>query len=80
MVHASGGKETNGAYATWTEAELIELYEEMAAIREYDGGMDRREAEQAAYWDLRKLVGRERVPESVMELGRKFISKNITQK
>ena len=72
MVHASGQEATNGAYATWTETELIELYEEMAAIREFDGGMDSREAEQAAYWDLRKLVGRERVPESVRELGRKF--------
>lgn len=72
MVHASGQEGVNGAYATWTEAELIDLYEEMAAIREYDGGKGRREAEQAAYWDLRKLVGREMVPESVRELGRKF--------
>lgn len=64
----------------WTEAELIELYDEMAAIREYDGGMERREAEQAAYWEFRRLVGRERVPKSVSELGRKFIAKNITQK
>lgn len=72
MVHASRTEATNGTYATWTEAELIELYDEMAAIREYDGGMERREAEQAAYWELRKLVGRERVPESVRELGRKF--------
>lgn len=59
-------------YHDWTEAELIELYEEMAAIREYDGGMSRREAEQAAYWELRKLVGREMVPKAVAEMGKKF--------
>ncbi len=29
-----------------------ELYEERAAIREYDGGMSRREAEKAAWEDV----------------------------
>ncbi len=60
--------------SNYTEAELIELYEERAAIMEYDGGLTRREAEQAAYWELRKLVGREGVPERVREMGRKFIT------
>jgi len=35
----------------FTEAER-ELYEERAAIREYDGGMPRHEAEMRAYEDV----------------------------
>lgn len=41
-----------------SEDDLIEIYEERAAVREHDGGMSRQEAERAAYWDWRKIVGR----------------------
>lgn len=55
--------------------DLIELYEERCAIREFDGGMDRIEAERAAYFDLRKLVGSKvKMPEYIRQraaLGRK---------
>lgn len=44
-------------YSTYTERELIELYEERASIRQYDGGMTRIAAEKAAYWDWRRIVG-----------------------
>lgn len=55
------------------ELDLIELYEERAAIREYDGGMTREQAEEAAYYDWRKLVGpRAKVPKVIREKVRKF--------
>lgn len=41
----------------YTEAELIEIFSERAAIREYDGLIERKQAEQAAYFDWRKIVG-----------------------
>ncbi len=40
-----------------TDDQLTELFEERAAIRQYDGGMPRHEAEIAAYWDVRRQVG-----------------------
>ncbi len=36
---------------------LIELFDERAAIMEFDGGLSRNEAEQAAYMELVRLVG-----------------------
>lgn len=57
----------------YTEAEHIELYEERAAIREHDGGMRRSEAEQAAYYDWRAIVGRgAETPEWIRERAGKF--------
>jgi len=49
---------SDGWVMDWTEQELIDLYEERAAIREYDGGMTRKDAERAAYFDWRVIVGR----------------------
>lgn len=61
------------AYDTWTEADLIELYEERAAIREHDGGMVREVAEKAAYWDWRCIVGRHRVvPDAIQARVKRF--------
>lgn len=52
----------------YTEDELIEIYEERAAIREYDGGFSRKEAERLAYFDWRRLVGRSiATPASIRE-------------
>lgn len=57
----------------YTEADLIEIYEERAAIREYDGLMERRQAEQAAYFDWRKIVGNDVVvPDHIRKLAGKF--------
>jgi len=41
----------------YTEEDLIERWEEIAAIREYDGHMPRKIAERAAYFDLRRELG-----------------------
>lgn len=60
---------------TYTEQELIEIFEERAAIRQYDGGMERKQAEQAAYFDWRKIVGKEvKVPDEIRKIVAKFRS------
>jgi hypothetical protein len=59
----------------YTEADLIELYEERAAIMEFDGGMTREAAEKAAYWDWRKQFGNVVVPAAIREKARKFVDK-----
>lgn len=65
----------------WTEEDFEQLWEERAAIREMDGLIEvsqrlessaqreqrRREAERAAYWELRKLTGKRRFSKRVME-------------
>ena len=57
----------------YTETELIELYEERAAIREHDGGMTREDAEEAAYYDWRRIVGQGvSVTDIIREKVRKF--------
>jgi hypothetical protein len=59
--------------SNYTEADLIELWEERAAIREFDGGMTRDRAEQAAYWDVKNMLGRSvKMPESIRDRVRKF--------
>lgn len=72
--------------AEYTDTELIELFDERAGIREYDGmteaelerltpsqrTLHRRMCEQAAYWDLRKLLGDFKLPEAIKEMARKF--------
>jgi len=40
----------------WTEEAILELWNERAAIREYEGGLSRIAAERAAYFDLKRLV------------------------
>jgi hypothetical protein len=58
----------------WNESDIIELWEERAAIREFDGGMRRDLAERAAYFDLRRLLGKFVVPDAIREkvrLGKK---------
>jgi hypothetical protein len=55
----------------WAERDLIELYEERAAILEHDAKLPRKEAEKQAYWQWRQLVGQgvpapKRVQEIVM--------------
>ena len=56
----------------YTEAELIERFNEIAAIREHDGGMTKQAAERAAYYDWRREVGKVVVPEVIREMVRKF--------
>jgi hypothetical protein len=58
----------------YTEQDLIELWEERAAIREFDGGMTREAAEKAAYWDVKNMLGRKvKMPESIRDRVRKFV-------
>jgi hypothetical protein len=59
----------------YTEAELIDLWEQIAAIREYDGEMTREDAEQAAYFDWRVIVGNVPAPEAMRDSVRKFKGK-----
>ena len=56
----------------YTEAELIDLWEQIAAVREYDGEMSRQDAEHAAYFDWRVIVGNVPVPEVMRDRVRKF--------
>ena len=57
----------------WTESELIELYEERAAIAEFDGGLSREQAEQQAYFGWRQIVGPGvPVPATIQKLAKKF--------
>lgn len=71
----------------YTPAELTALFDERAAIREFDGmtvleygllteeqrKLHRRAAEQAAYYDMKKLLGDHvRLPAAILEKARKF--------
>lgn len=67
----------------YSDDELIELYEERAAIREFDASdlaaehgspeQHRSWAEQQAYYDLRRLVGLSiPIPQYIRDLARKF--------
>ena len=47
----------------WTEKELVEWWEERAAVREFDGGMGRQRANFLAARELRDLFGF--VPQSI---------------
>ncbi len=72
--------------ADYTDVELIELFDERSAIREFDGitmfeldrlteaqrGVHRKACEQAAYWDLRKLLGDVEFPAEILDRARKF--------
>ena len=52
-----------------TERDLVELYEERAAILEYDGGLPRHIAEQKAYWHWRQMVGQGvKAPEAIINI------------
>ena len=48
-----------------SEQELVELFEERAAIMEYEGGLTRKQAERAAYYDWRKQFPGVVVPEQI---------------
>ena len=50
--------------------DILELFHERAAIREYDGGLSRVDAERKAYFELRNLYGREAIPKEVVEIVR----------
>jgi hypothetical protein len=53
----------------YTESELIEIFDERAAIREFDGGLSRSQAEVEAYKDWRKIVGRSvPAPQQIQEV------------
>jgi len=52
-----------------TERDLVELYEERAAIIEYNGGVPRHIAEQKAYWQWRQMVGQGvKAPEAIINI------------
>ena len=55
-----------------TEQDITERWEEIAAIREYDGHMPRKIAERAAYFDLRRELGPHvPIPERINQLTRR---------
>ncbi|MCR9295432.1 MAG: hypothetical protein NXI32_22165 [bacterium] len=43
----------------YTDQELIEMFEERAAIREYDANFSREVAEKIALADMRKMFGKD---------------------
>jgi hypothetical protein len=51
----------------WTKLELIQWWEERAAIREYEGGCDRQRANYLAARELRDRVGRANVPKEIVD-------------
>jgi len=52
-----------------TERDLVEMYEERAAIIEHDGGLPRHLAEQKAYWQWRQMVGQGvKAPEAIVNI------------
>ena len=51
----------------WTEQELVDEFEQMAAMREYDADMPRKQAERAAYYDWRKQFPNVIVPEAIRQ-------------
>jgi len=53
-------------YTNLTEAELIELWQERSAVME-ESGMDRKDADRAAYFDLRRLIGSVPVPQVIRD-------------
>ena len=48
--------------------DLLELFNERAAILEFDAGLPRAEAEKRAYFELRRIYGRQAIPEEVKEI------------
>jgi hypothetical protein len=48
--------------------DLLELFHERAAIIEFDAGLPREEAEKRAYFELRRIYGREAIPEEVVKI------------
>lgn len=59
----------------YSEEELIDMFENRAAMMEFEGDMTLQQANQRAYFDIRAIVG-ERVPmpEHVRTLAAKFTS------
>ena len=58
-------------YFDLTDEQLTELFLERCSIREFDGGLDRKEAEREAYKDLRELVGNVPIPQEIRDIVRK---------
>jgi len=48
--------------------DLLELFHERAAIFQYDAGLSRPESEKRAYFELRRIYGREAIPEEVVKI------------
>jgi hypothetical protein len=55
-----------------TDADHLEIYNERAAIRQYDGGLSQAEAEVKAYYDWRQIVGPGvKAPAEIVEIHRR---------
>ncbi len=86
VCRGEAGRGRHGVVIYMTDEEMLELYNERAGIREFDGLMSleldrmtpaqrdlhRRAAEQSAYWDLRKLLGDVKLPAAIWDKARKF--------
>jgi hypothetical protein len=58
-----------------TDEHATELFEERAAIMQYDGKLSKAEAEKRAYFELKKRLNGQPVPEAV-----KKVCKTITER
>lgn len=61
----------------YTAEHIVERWEEIAAIREFDGQMTRAQSERAAYYDLRKSLGMFTVPDVIKQKIRLSEKKNV---
>jgi hypothetical protein len=54
--------------------DLLELFHERAAIIEFEAKQPRREAEKRAYYELRRIYGRDAIPREVTDIVRDAIN------
>ena len=54
---------------------LLELYHERVAIRQFDGGEPQHLAEWSAYQELRQIYGKTNLPQEIHEIARKAADK-----
>jgi hypothetical protein len=51
--------------------DLLEIYQERAAILEHEAKLPRAEAEWEAYQEMRRIYGRDNLPEQIHKIARK---------
>jgi hypothetical protein len=61
---------------SYTDDELIELWEERAAIMEFDGGLERRQANYLACKELMREIAVKRIPKTIIEQSKRNFAEN----
>lgn len=55
----------------YTESEMIELWEERSAVYEYDGMLDRKDAQYRAAVDVKRMLGKP-LPQRIIDQSIRF--------